>query len=142
MFYGKPATIEDYMSSTMIVEPLRLFDCCVDTDGACAIVVTTAERARDLKQTPAIIMGATQGIAEQGEMMTSFYRPKISGLPEDPASDGSGRAGRSLHSTERSFYTLFPLNDVSGSITTQVRCIFIICLTGINNHHGKKVFVR
>jgi acetyl-CoA acetyltransferase len=82
MFYDKPATIDDYMASKMIVEPLRLFDCCVDTDGACAIVVTTAERAKDLKQTPAIIMGATQGIAEQGEMMTSYYRPKISGLPE------------------------------------------------------------
>ncbi len=82
MFHDKPATLEDYMASKMIVEPLRLFDCCVDTDGACAVIVTSAERAKDLKQTPAIIVGATQGIAEQGEMMTSYYRPKISGLPE------------------------------------------------------------
>jgi len=66
----------------MIVEPLRLFDCCVDSDGAVAIIVTTTERAKDLKQTPAIIMGATQGIATQGEMMTSLYRPIVSGLPE------------------------------------------------------------
>jgi len=82
MFYGKPITLEDYMASRMVVWPLRLYDCCVDTDGAVAVVVTTTERARDLKQTPAIIMGTTQGIATQGEMMTSLYRPIISGLPE------------------------------------------------------------
>ena len=82
MFYGKPITMEDYMASRMVVWPLRLYDCCVDTDGAVAVVVTTTERARDLKQTPAIIMGTTQGIATQGEMMTSLYRPIISGLPE------------------------------------------------------------
>ncbi|UCC61013.1 MAG: lipid-transfer protein, partial [Dehalococcoidia bacterium] len=55
---------------------------CVDTDGAVAIILTTTERAKDLKQQPAYIMGATQGIATQGEMMTSYYRPRISGLPE------------------------------------------------------------
>jgi acetyl-CoA acetyltransferase len=47
-----------------------------------SIIVTTKERAKDLKQRPAIIMGATQGIATQGEMMTSVYRPRISGIPE------------------------------------------------------------
>ena len=82
MFYGRPITLQDYLESRMIVEPLRLYDCCVDTDGAVAVVLTTAERARDLKQRPAYIMGATQGIATGGEMMTSYYRPRISGLPE------------------------------------------------------------
>jgi acetyl-CoA acetyltransferase len=82
MFYGRPITLQDYMEAKMIVEPLRLFDCCVDTDGAVAIILTSTERARDLRQTPAIIMGATQGIATQGEMMTSYYRPMISLLPE------------------------------------------------------------
>jgi acetyl-CoA acetyltransferase len=82
MFYGKPITMAEYLSSRMIVWPLRLYDCCVDTDGAVAVVVTSAERARDLKQRPAVILGATQGIATQGEMMTSVYRPVISGLPE------------------------------------------------------------
>jgi acetyl-CoA acetyltransferase len=66
----------------MVVEPLRLFDCCLDTDGAVAIIVTSADRAKDLKQKPAYIMGATQGIATQGEMMTSYFRPKISIIPE------------------------------------------------------------
>jgi len=82
MFYGRPLTMEDYRDARMIVEPLRLFDCCVDTDGAVAIILTSTERAKDLKQTPAIILGATQGIATQGELMTSMYRPRISGIPE------------------------------------------------------------
>jgi acetyl-CoA acetyltransferase len=82
MFYGRPITLQDYMESRMIVEPLRLYDCCVDTDGAVAVVLTTSERAKSLKQRPAYILGATQGIATQGEMMTSYYRPMISILPE------------------------------------------------------------
>jgi acetyl-CoA acetyltransferase len=82
MFYGRPITLKDYFESRMVVEPLRLFDCCLDTDGAVAIIVTSADRAKDLKQKPAYIMGATQGIATQGEMMTSYFRPKISIIPE------------------------------------------------------------
>jgi acetyl-CoA acetyltransferase len=82
MFYGRPITLQDYMESRMIVEPLRLYDCCLDTDGAVAIILTSAERAKALKQRPAYILGATQGIATQGEMMTSYYRPMISILPE------------------------------------------------------------
>lgn len=82
LFYGKPITMQDYLESRMVVDPLRLFDCCVDTDAAVAFIVTTSERARDLKQRPAYILGAAQGTATQGELMTSYYRPKISMLPE------------------------------------------------------------
>lgn len=82
MFYGRPITLEDYLNSRMIVDPLRLYDCCVDTDGAVALIVTTAERARDLRQRPAYILGATQGTATEGETMTSYYRPRITILPE------------------------------------------------------------
>ncbi|MCZ7631323.1 MAG: hypothetical protein M5U19_20740 [Microthrixaceae bacterium] len=52
IFHDKPITFDDYKQAPMIVEPLRLLDCCVDTDGAAAVIVTTAERAKDLKQTP------------------------------------------------------------------------------------------
>lgn len=45
-FYGKPITIEDHQNSRWIAEPLRLLDCCQETDGGVAIVVTTPERAR------------------------------------------------------------------------------------------------
>ena len=45
---GKPMTLEDYMASPMIANPYRLLDCCIETDGAAAVVMTTAERARDM----------------------------------------------------------------------------------------------
>jgi acetyl-CoA acetyltransferase len=54
---GRPLTIEDYLKSPVIADPYRLFDCCLETDGAAAVVVTTAERARTLKLPPVYIMG-------------------------------------------------------------------------------------
>ncbi len=81
-FYGKPLTIEEHQSSRWIVEPLHLFDCCQETDGGCAVVVTTPERARDLKQPPAMIRGVAQAAGAEQEVMTSFYRPDIAALPE------------------------------------------------------------
>ena len=48
-FYGKPITLEDHQASRWIVEPLRLLDCCQESDGGQAIVVTSLERARDLR---------------------------------------------------------------------------------------------
>ena len=55
---GKPMTLDDYLASPVITAPYRLLDCCVETDGAAAMVVTSAERARDLKQDPVYISGA------------------------------------------------------------------------------------
>lgn len=82
IFYGKTMTHQDYMEARVIVEPLRLFDCCVDTDGAVAFIVTTAERAKDLKQKPAYILAAAQSVVTEAEIQTSYNRPIISGLPE------------------------------------------------------------
>ncbi len=81
-FYGKELTLEDHQNSRMIVDPLRLFDCCQETDGACACIVTTPERARDLKQPGALIRGVSQGAGADQEVMTSFYRHSIAGVPE------------------------------------------------------------
>jgi acetyl-CoA acetyltransferase len=81
-FYGKPITLEDHQASRWIVEPLRLLDCCQETDGGQALVVTSLERARDLAQTPAVIRAAAQGSGDQQDMMTSYYRDDMSGLPE------------------------------------------------------------
>ena len=81
-FYGKPLTIEEHQASRFIAEPLRLFDCCQESDGGAACIVTTPERARDLAQTPALIRGVAQAAGRDQENMTSFYRPDISFLPE------------------------------------------------------------
>lgn len=62
VFYDTPLTIDDHQNSRMIVDPFHLYDCCLETDGACAVVITTAERARDLPNKPAYIMSATQAL--------------------------------------------------------------------------------
>jgi len=81
-FYQRPVTLDDHQNSRWIVEPLHLLDCCQETDGAQAILVTSLERARDLKQKPAVIAAAAQGMAEEQQMMRSFFRPSLVELPE------------------------------------------------------------
>ena len=80
-FHGKPITIEDHQASRMIADPLHLLDCCQESDGAVAIVVTTPERAADLRQRPVSITAAAQGSAPDQFVMTSYYREDI-GIPE------------------------------------------------------------
>ncbi|GHB65328.1 lipid-transfer protein [Streptomyces cirratus] len=81
-FHGKPITLADHAASRWIVEPLRLLDCCQETDGGQALIVTSTERARTLRQAPAVITAAAQGAGRRQEAMTSFYRDDLTGLPE------------------------------------------------------------
>jgi acetyl-CoA acetyltransferase len=81
-FHQRPLTLEDHQNARVIADPLRLYDCCQETDGGCAFVVTTPERARDLPQPGALIRGVAQASADDQESMTSFYRPNIAYLPE------------------------------------------------------------
>jgi acetyl-CoA acetyltransferase len=55
--YRTPITIDDHQKSRMIVDPFRLLDICPRTDGAGAVIVTSAERARELAQTPVYLLG-------------------------------------------------------------------------------------
>ena len=81
-FFQKPITLEDHQESRPIVDPLRLLDCCQESDGAVAIVVTSLERARDLRQAPVVVRGSAQGSGPDQFTMTSYYRDDLSGLPE------------------------------------------------------------
>jgi acetyl-CoA acetyltransferase len=81
-FHGQPITLEDHQASRWIVEPLHLLDCCQETDGAQALVVTSLERARDLARSPAVVAAAAQGSGAGQDMMTSYYRDDLLGLPE------------------------------------------------------------
>jgi acetyl-CoA acetyltransferase len=56
--YREPITVDDVMGSRLIADPLHKLDCCVISDGGGAIVMTTAERARDLRQPPVYVLGA------------------------------------------------------------------------------------
>jgi acetyl-CoA acetyltransferase len=80
-FHGKPITIEDHQASRMIADPLRLLDCCQESDGAVAIVVTSTERARDLAAGAVPVLAAAQGSAREQFVMTSYYREDL-GIPE------------------------------------------------------------
>ena len=62
--YRRRVTVDDVMGSRWIVKPLHLLDCCVETDNATCVIVTSAERARDLKQRPVHIMGVAGRVSK------------------------------------------------------------------------------
>ncbi len=74
----KPMTIEDHQNSRMISDPLRLFDCCMESDGAAAIVVSGSDRAKDLAQRPIYIMGVGEGHPDSPSNITQ--RPDLTTL--------------------------------------------------------------
>jgi len=81
-FCETPMTLADYAESAVRVDPMRAADCAPAADGALAIVLTSAERARDLAQRPAFVMSVAQGTSTNGEPLSSYNRADIAALPE------------------------------------------------------------
>lgn len=73
-----PMTLEDHRASRMIADPFRLLDCCLESDGAAAVVVTSVERGRDLPRRPVPVMGVAEGHPESP--MTITQRPVMTEL--------------------------------------------------------------
>jgi acetyl-CoA acetyltransferase len=61
-----PFTLDEYFRSRLVVDPFRLLDCCLETDGACAVVITTTERARDMPQPVVVLSGWAWAIGTNG----------------------------------------------------------------------------
>ncbi|MHB8467356.1 MAG: thiolase C-terminal domain-containing protein [Acidimicrobiales bacterium] len=82
-FYNRPITLADHQNSRWIVEPiLRLLDCCQESDGGVACVVTSMERARDLRHPVVAIEAATQGNTINGDVVFNYHHPDTSRFPE------------------------------------------------------------
>jgi acetyl-CoA acetyltransferase len=82
IYYNRPITIDEYLASRVIVDPLRRLDCYEEHDCASAFVITTPDLAKNLRQRPAFILGAAQSMVAETEMMASYYRPDLTALPE------------------------------------------------------------
>lgn len=81
-FYNRPMTLDDHQSSRMISDPLRLLDCCQESDGAVAVVLTSADRARDVRSQPIAVLGSAMGIGAKQQGMNSLYRDNLAVVEE------------------------------------------------------------
>jgi acetyl-CoA acetyltransferase len=81
VMYEKPMTREDYFAARMVSEPLCLFDNCLETDGALAAVIVSAERAKDCPHPPAYVHAASQGLPRLHHTMVNYWAPAPLGGP-------------------------------------------------------------
>ena len=81
-----PITMEDHHNSRFIAEPLRLLDCCIETDGACAVVLSRTDEARNMPNKPAIIHAFAQHVQPAHYHLTEWFR-----FPRHEMAAGLGR---------------------------------------------------
>jgi acetyl-CoA acetyltransferase len=81
-YYRRPLTLEQHQRSRMIVDPLRLYDCCQESDGAVAIVVASERRARTLDVSTVAILAAAQSLPGGHVPMASYNQPSLATLTE------------------------------------------------------------
>ena len=111
-------TLEDHQSSRMVVDPLHLFDCCLVSNGAVAVIMTTADRAEHLRQPPVYVRAAAQ--AAPGDNQRARPRPghRHGAEAGERAGVRAWRASRATTSTSSSCTTATPTPSSSRSRTT------------------------
>jgi acetyl-CoA acetyltransferase len=80
--HDRPLTLDEHQASRMIADPLHLFDCCRESGGGVALVLTASDRAKDLRQPPAAVLGAAMGIGRQRRGMATVCRDNIASAEE------------------------------------------------------------
>jgi acetyl-CoA acetyltransferase len=77
--YQNPITLDDHQNSRWIVEPcIHLLDCCQETDGSVALVITSRDRAKDMPNPPVHIAAASGSALFEQEIASDHYRPDLS----------------------------------------------------------------
>src|SRR5436305_4843735 len=73
----EPIPVEDHQRSRLISDPLRLLDCCLEPGGAAAVIVAASDLARDLRQKPAYVMAAAQGMGPRNWTMNNYFKDPL-----------------------------------------------------------------